>query len=326
MIPVQKIKAVKIEDTGSNVIQLSRGTWLVDGKEYVVDSYQGVEVVVSDPTALQYKREETFKDYYIGLDDTKITVDQFEQMAIDLKKKGYADEDQDNGWYFQDLDDEYNYKKFCREWKCVYGKNVTWDNVELEETFIQLKTDNPYIVSMYTTESCKSSDSLLYTYSRNSATLFIVWECFKSLGLEFVQKVEYLATVNKKVWGNSGTNHLKSVVAFGSYIFNDNMPNVKGQNSQYKGTLAQCKTLYEADKKAYEDVIKSKYAAHFLRGSLGEVLTGDVLSKLEGLHHQLVELEVKQKSESRHRTCKASTLELIKLLRESLVGQVEGVK
>ena len=68
MLPTrQKIKAVKIEDTGSNIVQLTRGTWLVDGKEYVVERYQGIEVVVNDPTTVQYKREETFKDYWLGL-------------------------------------------------------------------------------------------------------------------------------------------------------------------------------------------------------------------------------------------------------------------
>ena len=55
MIPSTNIKAVKIKDTGTTVVQLSRGTWLVDDKEYTVDGYRDVEVVVQDPNSIKFK-------------------------------------------------------------------------------------------------------------------------------------------------------------------------------------------------------------------------------------------------------------------------------
>lgn len=317
-----KVKLIKIEDTGSNVVSLSRGTWSIDGKEYTIDSYQNQEVMVLNPELMKFKKTTTFKDHYV--DDTgnnQITVDDYDDQFKALVSKGYPDDDEPYDYGFHNIDDEYAFKKFTRKWKCVYGTKVEWLDVDIQESLVTFKTDNPYIESLFATSKLEHEDSLLYTYNRKTAIANIICDCFKSLGMEFKEGLSHGATSNQKVWSRSSHSFYRYTVAFGEYVFNDK--NMSNGYSSVKGTLKHCKAMYADDKKKYEGIIKSAYAAHFIREPISELLTANVLNSIRGISSKISSMQVKQKSESDLRTCKTEIAKLIKVLEESLASETD---
>lgn len=321
MTPVKKIKLVKLQDTGTNVVVLTQGTWLVDGVEYKEDSWQGREVVVKDPANIYIKIVKNLEKHYVNKEGEILSLEDYKVRYKEIV--GKATWESGGDYEFDDLDDEFAYKKFIREWKLIYEEVVSWELVGTEEYFITLTTDNPYIKSMFTTEACTSDACLLYTYDRNRATLNIVEECFKSLGMEFKGDLAYNKTTKVKEWGRSST-HLRYTTAFGTYIFDDTMPNVRGNSSTFKGTLAQCKTCYAKDKKSYEDRIKTLYATHFLSLEVDKVLAGSLLKELKTLKNSLYEVEVKTKSLKTMTTCRSNVVSMIESLESVLIKEAEG--
>ena len=317
-VPQTATISVKIKDLDSlehSIVTLTRGTWLLDGVEYIVESYSGQEVMVKDVTSIKFKREITRISHYENEHGDMLTTEEFVASKKSLESKGYPDEDSAYDISFSNLDDEYNYRKFRKEWGAKYTTTVGWEDVSTERTLIKLKTDNAFIESLYCTSDFTKEDSLLYTYSRRSAINDIVNKCFESLGMEFKGKLEYTQTHSEKVWGNSDTSTPRYIVAFGTYVFSNDFPYASGV-SNYKGTLEQCLALYNSDKKLYENHIKSKYSAHFGNKEINKITTGMVLNKLETIHRALIGVQPKQNSYSSFTTQKREMKELIDKLKE----------
>ncbi len=320
MIPSTNIKAVKIKDTGATVVQLSRGTWLVDDKECTIDSWNGMEVVVQDPKSIKFKYETTSIDHYKDKEGNTITVDEYEQECGQLSSKGYYDEDSTCGYSFGNLGDEFKFRLFKRTWTNVCVKSVEWLPVTIEESFIQLKTDNPFITSMYTTVDLKHKDCLLYEYDRRAATKNIVAECFTRLGMVYVDGISYSKTEGQKVWGNSNNRHLEYVVAFNRYIFSGDKSQLVCGASPIKGTLESLLATYNADKNYLETIIESGYNVHFRNPEIMGVLLGDVISKISSVLSSTRDLNVKQSSTNSHRNLITKLSDLLGELHKAAKG------
>lgn len=313
------IKLKELDTISHPIVELTRGTWLVDGVEYTVEGYNGQEVMVKDVASIKFKHTSTKLSHYESEDGIELGVEDWEVQYNQLTSKGSYDEDGDI--QFRELEDEFTYRKFRQKYKPKYETLYDWINVDVERTLIKIKTDNPHIESLYCTSAFDKEDSLLYVYYRMGAINKIVADCFKSLGMEFKGNIYYHQTARGKVWGNSDVSCPRWIVAFNTYIFSDNFPNAQGA-SNYKGTLEQCLALYESDKKLYESHIKSKYLSHFGDKEISKLSAGFVLSKLETISNSLAGVEAKQKSYSSLTNNKKELRELIAKLKEVMAGEV----
>lgn len=244
------MKIVNIKDLNRKILYLDRGEYLINGKRYSFSDYYNNKIEIEDLKELKKVNITTIiTSYYDELNQEEVSVKDYESAIEKLLSKSYKDDEGDI--CFDDLDDEYNYKKFVKNHKAIYKtiENVS-DNMELAEETVIYKTKNKYIESCYFNE--KESEPLLYKYDRGKAYLDIVKNKFNQLGFEFAGDCTYGQTKDKKIWGNSEHSGIRYVRAFGTYIFNDEVKNY----CSIKGTLEDMLKTYEKDKDKIEEIIQ----------------------------------------------------------------------
>lgn len=303
------MKITNIKDLNRKILYLDKGEYLINGNRYSFSDYYNNKIEVEDLKELRKINITTVTTgYYDELNQKEISVKEYESIKEKLLSKSYKDDD--GNIYFDDLDDEYNYKKFVKNHKAIYKtiENVS-DNMELAEETVIYKTKNKYIESCYFNE--KESEPLLYKYDREKAYLDIVKNKFNQLGFEFVGDCNYSQTKDKKIWGNSKHSCIRYVTAFGTYIFNDRF-NIYGPT---RGTLEDMLETYEKDKELIEGIIMRKYNENFA------TLNKDKLNQLPGLvnelQYRLNKINPKKDSFSDYRFCNEKMTQIQKLISDS---------
>ena len=319
-----EITLVKVEDTGSHVITIGSGFYLIDGKRITVPyNYNKTEIVVTNPYDIRQMTPTAQDSHYENEEGEKLTVDEYSDTVNTLNLKAHKvwdDEEECYNLEFKDLDDEYAKRKFCRKWKVVRAtKEVISEPLPVFEQLVRLDTGNEFIQSLYTTAAV-GEDVALYIYHRNNATKKIVADCFTKPGMVYTQGASHSQTEGKKIWGNSNHSHIEYVTAFGKYVFTAEKNSVVKGASNMKGTLAALQKQYEADKKYLETIIESGYNIHFRNPEIEGVLLGDVISEISSISSSVSGLDVKQKSLSSHRAINVRIGALLRKLRESAQG------
>lgn len=298
------VTCIKIEETGNYIVKLNHGTYEIDGKLVTIEGYSAVEVQVKDAKNIRpYFVSNVAVSYKSG--SSEISVKEYEETLAHLRSKGY---EEDYEWTFDNLDDEYDYKKYLQTWKAVLEQR-TWfgEPLVFTEAPIRLETDNPFIVSLFTT-SGEFSD--IYTYNRIGATMQIVKETFAELGLVETADKGYATTAREKSYHIPGHSHVRFIQAFGTYPFNDTWE-VK---SNMRGTLEQMKVKYAEDKKRYSTHLKVMHNNHFGEKSLDIVAIKRVRNDLSSIASSVSSIEPKQKAEGSKRSAVSKINELIKYL------------
>lgn len=305
------ITCIKIEETGNYLVKINPGTYEIDGKLVTVDGYSTSEVQVKDAKNI---RRFQVSNVVVGYksDDGELSVKEYEEQLSLLASKGY---DSDYELVFDDIDDEYAYKKFKQKWQPVYGRQESYSEpLVFTEALVRLETDNPFISSMFTTQA-EFSD--IYTYNRIAATMQIVRDTFTELGMVETADKGYASTAREKTFHIPGHSHVRYTQAFGTYCFNDSWE-VK---SNQRGSLEQMKAQYAADKKKYSNHLKVMYNNHFGEKSLDIISAKRIRSDLVGIAGSVSEIDPKQKSVGSKRAASSKITELIKYLDEvSLEG------
>lgn len=279
-------KVVRFEDENTNLVALTRGMYLIDGNVINVDTYGKKLISVKNIDDIRYVSNKTVISYYMAGTD-RMEVDEYEQEVAKLKSKRTTDEYGEYMW--DSLEDEFSYRKFMTIWKSINTKIQTISDpilVEVETT--KYNTGNKFISNDFLNEKGEIG---LFVYKRQEALLDIVENCFKDLGMEFHEGVNYSSTSNKKVWSNSTHSGIRYVVAFGTYIFNDSW-NCKGSR---KGTLKDCEKMYEDDKKSIESIIQKMYNKHFGKIDKDEFNFEGLLALLKVIDRQVTDLPVNKK-------------------------------
>jgi hypothetical protein len=147
-----KIKAQYITDKGIIYLVLPKGEYLVDGRTFSVDKYGGHECTFKynpseyPPTILKVIKTLQLLHFFTTEGST-LSPDEYKKKKSELLINSNRDCDDD--LYFSSIDDEYNYKKFERDWKPKYKEELTYENVELEINHMMLDTGSKYIQALF---------------------------------------------------------------------------------------------------------------------------------------------------------------------------------
>ena len=130
-----------------------RSTILVDGKSLPQDTpyYKEIEVTSKTLPKIELVNTKTFVSAYKDSKGTEITPEEY-QKTIALLTAG-ATENEDGTLVFDDLDEEYKYKKFIREYQAVYGTTSTITEVQTVVVTAMIDTGSPYLTAVFRTDS-----------------------------------------------------------------------------------------------------------------------------------------------------------------------------
>lgn len=304
------MKVVNIKDLNRKILYLDRGEYLINGKRYSFPDYYNNKIEVEELKELRKINITTIiTGYYDELNQEEVSVKDYESEIEKLLSKSYKDDEGDI--CFDDLDDEYSYKKFLKNHKAIYKtiENIS-NNIELSEETVIYKTKNRYIESCYFNE--KESEPLLYKYNRENAYMDIVKNKFKTLGFEFAGDCNYSQTKDKKIWGNSEHSGIKYVRAFGTYIFNDRF---NLHTTTIRGTLEDMLETYEKDKELIEGTITRKYNENF--ATLNKDKLNQLPDLVNELQYRLNKINPKKNSFSDYRFCNEKITQIQNLISSS---------
>lgn len=325
-IPMQAIPVLKVicvDDLGVEVVELPTGTYLIDGEVVTgVTNWQANtrQVSVKDTDNIRLiSKVRTLVGHVPaqeGITDDVLSVDSYNDFVLELRKGSPTDEDGDIQW--KDLESEFAYRKFVSNWKPKYKEETVYSEPYLvERTYIKQDSGNPYIKAGFLTGR---ADVPLYSYSRTEAVADLLAKKFQSLGMEFVQGVNYGATEGKKVWGNSTHSGLEFVTAFGGYLFKK--PDLPKTRGEFKGSLEYLEGIYKEDKKWIEDLIQTHYNLHFRNKAASGVLLSEVRQAVKSSISFVNTMDVKVKSETSKRSALNKLNGLLKLVDKEIL---EGV-
>lgn len=303
-IPEQKLDAIEFSDKELTIVKLlGNRTYLVDGELYTTD-YKGKQLGVANVDDIRLVSLTKVTKHYTNGVDT-MTVEEYSDKCKQLSSK-YNLEDE----CWNTLEDEFAYRKFVEIWQPVKEDVQTISNpIKVEVLKTVYDTGNPFILNNFLFSGGEKEASL-FTYSRQRAIEDIVKNCFESLGMGYVGKLDYHDTKDKKVWSNSSHSGIRFLVAFGTYVFNKSWE-VK-QN--IIGTLEDCQSYYEKDKQELEEIITTKYKEHFGKFDDNSFDYKALIDKLKCAEDYAREVDVKKGSQNNFndlRRCLRQSVQLV---------------
>lgn len=279
-----KLQGMEFVDKELIVIELKPySSYLVDGEVVNVErTTKRIEVV--NPYDIRLVKTTNFIKHY---SDGKTIMSQEDY----IEKKctlGKAYSDYEEEW--DSLEDEFAFRKFMEVWQPVYeSQQIISEPIKVSIVRTQYDTGNPYIKNAYL--ALGKEKPQLFIYKRQEAICDIVEKCFISLGMtEVFKNISYDDTNNKKIWSRGGHTGVRFLVAFGTYVF-DQKWDVK---YDVRGTLEDCQSHYEKDKKELETIIHEKYLTHFGRFNDNTFDHRTLLKRLETITRNLDSLDVKK--------------------------------
>ena len=166
------MKIINIKDKNTKILVLDRGEYIINGKRYSFPNYYNRIEIQELKELKKVNITQIVVEYYDEINQKKITVNEYAKRKRELEDKRL--ENDYGELEFEDLDDEYSYKKFIQYCKPIYKTIETLsDNLQpAEEAEIIYDTKNKYIKCRYFTE--KEKEPFLYYYDREQALKDIV--------------------------------------------------------------------------------------------------------------------------------------------------------
>lgn len=309
------MEVIQIDNQNKFEIKLSNGTYKIGEELITINDICNNKTILVDRIDNIKKIDEV--KIIIGYESNKdnkprLTPEEYLKEREELESKIFFDED--NNIISDDLDNEYNYKKWIREYTPVY-KTITTESEPLKIGRIincRLNTDNEYITSIYSiTEKIDNTNDLdLCIYNQPSAWLGIVKNKMKELQIEYEEGIDYSKTNNRKVYGNSTHSCIEYVKFTNKFIFTGTRfikPRL------LKGTYEVLLERYNEDKKEIEEIIERNYNLHFneLSNDNTEVLN-ELYNKLNSISSLVAKVNVKINSyDDKKELLKSIILELL---------------
>ena len=251
------MKIINIKDKQTKILVLDGGEYIINGQKYSLPNSWNNKIEITELKELKKINITTITiAYFNEIKQKQITVEEYMQIKKELEDKRIVN---DYGELeFENLDDEYNYKKFIQNCKpiCKTIETIS-DNLEpAEEIEIIYDTGNKYIKCNYFTE--KNKKPFLYYYDREQALKDIVENKFKELGFEFAENCNCKATKYKNCSGITES-------------------------------LEKCIKHYEVDKEDIENTIMRKYNEEYAKIEKDKLmalpkLVNDLEYRLNGIH------------------------------------------
>lgn len=309
------IDIYEIDESGFFTAFLERGEYLIDGEVVEVGGYQPSPVKIKNTDDVRIINNTNYISGYINKETgAEISNEEYDEAISKLIENASSEYDE---LTFEDLDDEYKYKKFRKYHEPIRKKvQKISDPVKINLKRLVFDTGNKFIRNMY---SNGSSNVDLFEYDRPSALLDIVKNKFDSLGMKFVEGASYNSTNGEKIWSNSSHSCIRYVVAFNNYIMGDSWD----VRSKKRGSLDDMKAIYKSDKEEVERIIHDRYNLHFKKAIPDNKSVNDIIKKLECSLSHANKIEPKKKTYQDKRWCVEKTGEAIRMLYNILDSGME---
>jgi len=262
----QVLKVVSIDDLGINIVELPCGVYLIDGEvvsntgfnsynvrhQVSAKDVENIRAIFKTNVLLEYQPVQD------GITDDLLSVESYKDFIAELKSAAdYSDEYGEVVW--NNLEAEFEYRRFVSQWKAVYKEETSYSEpLLIDRSHVRQDSGNPYIVAGFLTGK---ADVPLYEYNRTLAVESLLHAKFKSLGFEFKEGLSYSQTEGKKLYSNSTHSGLEYVTAFGKYIMpKADLPKTRGT---FRGSFEHLESIYANDKEWIESLIQTGYNLHF---------------------------------------------------------------
>lgn len=311
------INANHISDLGVYTFELPSGNYMVNGTPMKLVRKQ--EVQVEDISDIRSVSSTSVVKHYVHVGEPPQEIISVENYDIRLKQLTSKGSYEDYEWSFDDLDDEFAYRRFKQNWAPVHHTITTESEpFTFDVSTGVLNTDNPFIASLYAMDgqSCK-----VYTYNRPGAIADILHKTFSELGMTYEDRTAYAKTDGKKIWGHSnGKFDLDYTMAFGTYLsfLKDYV------KSRRRGSLEAMTELYNTDIEFVSRKIKAMFAAHFTRDP-GTFDFSELYTKLQQINNGLRHVEYKVKSRDDYRSVQRKVTDAINFVDDYLQQEAEKV-
>lgn len=149
-----------------------RANLLVDGKAIPQENlpyYKEIEITSKTLPKIELVDTRTMVVAYKDSKGTEVTPEEY-QKTLALLTVG-ATEDDEGMLLFEDLDEEYKYKKFVRDYQAVYGTTSTITEVKTTVVTAMISTGSPYLTAVFRTDN---NNPHLVTYNKAKHQLDVV--------------------------------------------------------------------------------------------------------------------------------------------------------
>ena len=280
------LKGYNLEDKNIKYVKLPTGNWEINGELFINNNYNTVDYQLNSfDNIFKIENKRILESVKVG--DIIYKGEEFLKLKESFNI--YQDEDGD----FEDLDKEYEYKKLTKN--AIYNYIDVFNSREPIEVAVNLVTfdsGNSFIKPKFENTDVTG----LFIYYRNSAFIKIADEVFKSIDFKFEGKLDYSQTKNKKIYGNSFNDGIRFLVAFGTYIFDNNYQNP----SNYCDTLENCKSKYKEDYNKIKTVIMTHYNLNYTDIKVNEHII-NIKDKFDKIQDYVYKLDYKTKDRDTHR-------------------------
>lgn len=258
-----KILVTYFTDKELYYFELPMGTWVVNGKEHTVANYQKEQITsLQEPVIFKVNAQQSLVSFENAVSGTVISVDTYMATELEYKNKGnWCSIDQE--LTFAKLEDEFEYKKFLRDWKPAYELITTKEQFQTEVRHAMLDTGNEYIKPMFCIDSTKPE---------------LVQVFFASYQMKVVKD-----WCNKHVLGNYEIpthSHLEYAKIAGKYVFNGSRSEFNGQNSVRSMHYEDAVKLLDNEKKKLEGML---YAVLCSIKAIPDVSVKELIDEIEAV-------------------------------------------
>jgi hypothetical protein len=280
--------------TGSSSYQNISRT--VNGIELPQPTHNRGPVQIPFPTEIKVTiTTKTKAGYRDDKNDKAISVEQYDALLNKITSKGGYEEYR---WEFDNIDDEYEYKKFTQTWQPVY------EDVKEEIVFTDFDIVDEIVSEFeYIRPVCSivnNPDEMLFILT--PTPMLILTEVAEKLGYRFIADNSYgrlgekekLKTIS--VSNHSGYQYTK---INGNYI-NDEETRKFNSIREFRGSYAECLQEKERQVKLAYEILKP-YDDRLNQKKVDQVTVGELLSYLSNLKNRVGALDVKKTNYSTQR-------------------------
>lgn len=294
------LKATHLVNEGSYLVHRSHHSGLeVDGIPVTANTF-----VVSDPTTILSVRVfQPAVTHYENETGSTLSVESYMEQKSDLASKGTPEKGYSSCYIFENLDDEFAYKRFLKTWKPVFGESRTEkDPVKLEVVEVRTNSGDPDIQSMWNSPQC-ATKAHLYTLDRNAISLRDFKACCEAHGLDY------------NIPSHSGIRFAKIDGKYAGFDEFDDMDFSK--SPPFIGTLDQCKAEKLSLYKRVTNTIKLYIAKYRTKPALKNA--AEVLSDLDAIWVRVQKVTPMKASRDNHTAALAAINKLQTSVRREIL-------
>ena len=270
-------------DKGVYYIELQSGTYEIEDKRVQIGWSDNKVIVDLDKKPTIYKIDVRSKvEHYLNANGEILTVESYNKKYNELNKA--------EDFEFDNIDDEYAFKKFIQEWKAV---NTSFEVKTLVEYTIKY---NVYNLPKYIQPMRKLNGDLkntIYIYDQTKHILELTEKALLEIGYI---KSSRESTIEGEFYLSKDSIRFSKIDK--SQFLNIKIPDLRQYEEKgiYKDTYIKVFELYNSNIISIDKIIKTWYAS---QTKIDGMLYSDLLKELKDINRLAYSIDVKRKDTSR---------------------------